>query len=361
MNILILNAGRGWGGIESHSVTLSSALIKRGHRVIIACSDDGNVRHNAVAAGLPVSNLKVLNACDIISILKIIRLASKENIDIILANLGKEYWPGAVAAMFLGKRIIFVRHQTDRIRKTTRWLINNHADVVAVSAAVKDALLVSGIKREKIHMVHNAVSLDRFNPSRIDRKAVRRELGVSEKDSLVGTVGKLHKGKGVYELLGAVAAIAKENAAVRLVFAGDGEEREKLEEEAERLGIRDMVIFTGLVKDVERIYAAMDIFVLPSNCSEAFGMVIIEAMAMGKPVIGTIVGGIPELITDGKNGIIVPPGDKKALAAAIREYLRDSDLSSRMAAAGRQAAESDFSDEGLGKRFEEVLETLKKL
>ncbi len=361
MNILILNAGRGWGGIESHSTTLSLALRRRGHRTIIACSEGGHVHQNAVQGGLPVDNIRVRNACDPISILKIMRLASKEKIDIIVANLGKEYWPAAVAARLLGRKIVFIRHQTDRIRSTTRWLIHNHVSaVVAVSSAVKKALIASGIKDDKIAVVPNSISLARFNPSLIDREQIRRELGVAGSDLLVGTIGKLHEGKGVYELLDAAVAIAAEGWPIKVIFVGDGPEKEGLEKRAEKRGMRGRAIFTGVRRDVERLYAAMDVFVLPSTCSEAFGMVIIEAMAMGKPVIGTEVGGIPELISDGRNGLLIPPGNAKALAAAIRKCMADRDLAARIAAGGRLTVESQFSEDALGERFEEVLERLGK-
>jgi glycosyltransferase involved in cell wall biosynthesis len=360
MNILLINVniGIGWGGIESHSDMLASTLARRGHKVVLGCGVEGSV---TVGTGtvLPSRKITIRNSGDIGAVIRIISVCRNENIDVIIANGGREYWPAALAAKLLGKKILFVRHQTDRIRKTTRWLIHAHvAAVVAVSGAVRQALSASGIRADKITVIHNSISLAKFDPSRIDREALRKELGIAGNESLIGTVGKLNRGKGVYELLRAVGMIAEGNGPVKLVFVGDGEEREGLGKEAERLGIRDKIIFTGVRKDVERIYAAMDIFVLPSTCDEAFGIVIIEAMAMGKPVIGTMVGGIPELIADRKNGILVPPGNEKALAAAIREYLTNSDLSARVAAAGRQTVESEFSDRTLGDRFEEVFKEL---
>jgi glycosyltransferase involved in cell wall biosynthesis len=207
-------------------------------------------------------------------------------------------------------------------------------------------------------LIHNGIPLEKFDPSHVDREAIREELGIAADEFLIGTIGKLNRGKGVYELLRSIGMIAKENSSVKLVFVGDGGEREGLGKEAERLGIGDKVIFAGVRKDVERMYAAMDIFVLPSTCSEAFGMVIIEAMAMGKPVIGTMVGGIPELITDRKNGILVPSGDEKALTEAIQKYLTDRDFSAQVASAGRQTVESEFSDKTLGDRFEELFRAL---
>jgi glycosyltransferase involved in cell wall biosynthesis len=355
MNVLIVNAGRGWGGIESHSVVLASDLAGKGHKVIVACSPRGHVRENAEAAALAVADLEVVNAGDLVSICKLRGIIRRENIGILIANSGKEYWPAAVAAKLLGRKIVFVRHQTDPIRKTTRWLINNHVDmVVAVSGAVRKALLESGIAEKKTKVIHNGVSLNRFDPSRIDRDAVRRELEIGTDDVVIGTVGKLHRGKGVYELLRAGAAIA-EKRPVTLLFVGDGPEREGIRREAERLGISKRVIVTGIRRDVERMYAALDVFVLPSVCDEAFGMVIIEAMAMAKPVVGTDVGGIPELISTGENGLLVPPGDITALREAIGTCLDNPAFAERIAMGGRRTAETAFSEETLGARFEKLL------
>jgi glycosyltransferase involved in cell wall biosynthesis len=358
MNVLIVNAGRGWGGIESHTVVLAADLAVKGHKVIVACSPRGHVRKYVEAAALAVEDLEVVNAGDLVSICKLAAIIRRENIGILIANSGKEYWPVGVAARLLRRRVVFVRHQTDRIRKTTRWLINNHVDrVVAVSGAVKKALLGSGIAERKIEVIHNGVSLNRFNPSRVDRGAVRRELGIIESDAVIGTVGKLHRGKGVYELLRAGACIAQ-NRPVALLFVGDGPEKEGIRREAERLGISERVIITGIRRDVERMYAAMDIFVLPSTCDEAFGMVIIEAMAMAKPVIGTEVGGIPELISPRENGLLVPPGDVTALREAITTCLDDPEFAVRIALGGRRTAQSVFSEETLGKRFEKLLSSI---
>lgn len=360
MNILLINVniGIGWGGIESHSDMLAATLAGRGHKVVLGCGVEGSL---AVGTGtvLPARRITIRNAGDIRAVMRILSICRGEDIDVIIANGGREYWPAALAAIFLGKKIVFVRHQTDRIRKTTGWLVHNHVTaVVAVSGAVRQALSASGIRADKITLIHNGIQLEKFDPSHIDREEIRKELGIAAGEFLIGTIGKLNRGKGVYVLLRAVGMIAAENSSVKVVFVGDGEEREGLGKEAQRLGIGDRVIFAGVRKDVERMYAAMDIFVLPSTCIEAFGMVLIEAMAMGKAVIGTEIGGIPELISDGKNGLLVPPGDAKALAAAIGKYLTDRDFSARISAAGRQTVESEFSDKTLGDRFEELFRAL---
>ena len=357
MNVLIVNAGRGWGGIESHSVVLASDLAGKGHKVIVACTPGGNVRTN-LDPSVPVADLEVVNAGDLPAIVRLARIIRSEGIEVVFANSGREYWPAAMAAALLGRKIVFVRHQTDRIRMTTRLLVNSRVDrVVAVSGAVKRALLGSGIDEEKITVIHNGVSLRRFDPSRFDRAGVRSELGIGAHDIVIGTVGKLHEGKGVYDLLRAGAGIA-DRRPVAVLFVGDGPERAGIRREADRMGLGKRVVITGIRHDVERMYAAMDIFVLASTCDEAFGMVIIEAMAMARPVVATTVGGIPELISPGGNGLLVPPADAEALRKAICSLLDDPESAGRIAQAGRKTAEDTFSEEALGKGFERLLASL---
>jgi glycosyltransferase involved in cell wall biosynthesis len=356
VNILILNGGRGWGGIESHTVTLASALSGRGHKVIVGCPRRGSVMKNAVAAGLPTRDIEVVNSGDIFALLKIISVASAEDIGVVIANLGKEYWPAAIAAMLLGIKVIFVRHQVDRLKNATCRFIARHVDgVVAVSNVVKDSLIDSGVPPGKIEVIYNAVDLIQFAPVAADRKDIRGELGLDPDDIVVGTAGKLEEGKGVFELLRAFALLSNDRHDLKLLFVGSGPEKTRMEKMAEQLSVRESVIFAGLRNDMARMYAAMDVFCLPSTCIEAFGMVIIEAMAMGKPVVATSVGGIPEVVQDGINGVLVSPGDPGALADAIRRLINDSVLSNRLAAKGRATVERYYSEEVTGRAFEDMI------
>lgn len=362
MNILLINInvgkGWGWGGIESHSETLAALLSKNGHKLIMGCWNEGSVR---VAGGLvlPSRRITIVNSGDIPAMVKIIRVCLKDAIQVIIANSGREYWPVAIAAKIAGTKVVFIRHQMDRLKKTTCWLVNNHVDrIVAVSGAVKDALIESGISHEKTDVIYNSIPLERFKPSLVQRNEVRRELGIEGDSIVMGTVGKLHQGKGVFELLSAVQRLMEKYPNVRLLFVGDGPERTRLEQEAQRLSMHNKVIFAGVRKDMERMYAAMDIFVLPSTCREAFGIVLIEAMAMGKPVIATTMGGIPEIIDDKVNGILVPPRDPDAISLAIAKYIEDSEFSRKVALEGRKLIEQKFSDKAMGDSFENVLRNL---
>jgi glycosyltransferase involved in cell wall biosynthesis len=362
MNILLINVnvgkGWGWGGIESHSETLAALFSQHGHKVVMGCWEEGSVR---VARGLflPSRRVTIVNSGDIPAIIKIIRICLKDAIQVIIANSGREYWPAAVAAKITGTKVVFIRHQMDRLKRTTCWLVNNQLDrVVAVSGAVKDALIDSGISYEKIKVIYNSIALERFSPDKVERDAVRRELGISSDNIVIGTAGKLNQGKGVFDLLSAVYRLVDKYPPVRLIFVGDGPERTRLEQEAQRLSMHEKVIFPGVRDDMERMYAAMDIFVLPSTCREAFGMVLIEAMAMGKPVIATPMGGIPEIVDDGVNGILVPPHDPDAIAQAIARYFEDGEFSRKVVLAGRKMVEQKFSDKAMGDCFENVLRNL---
>jgi glycosyltransferase involved in cell wall biosynthesis len=362
MNILLINInvgkGWGWGGIESHSETLAALLSKHGHKVVMGCWNEGSVR---VAGGLvlPSRRITIVNSGDIPAMVKIIRVCLKDAIQVIIANSGREYWPAAIAAKIARTKVVFVRHQMDRLKKTTCWLVNNHVDrVVAVSGAVKDALIESGISREKIDVIYNSIPLERFNPGTVERDAVRRELGIDSDSIVIGTAGKLNQGKGVFDLLSAVHRLMETYPNVRLIFVGDGSERTRLEQETQRLSMHDKVIFPGVRDDMERMYAAMDVFILPSTCREAFGMVLIEAMAMSKPVIATTMGGIPEIIDDEVNGVLVPPQDPDAIAHAIARYIEDGAFSRKVALEGRKLIEQKFSDKAMGDSFENILMNL---
>lgn len=360
MNILLVNINLGTptccGGIESHSDTLASILFGRGHNVIVGCWKGGSIEIGAGKLVLPSRRITIRNSGDLTAIFRIIRVSLKERIDVVIANAGREYWPAAVAAKVAGAKVIFIRHQTDRLKKTTCMLINNYVDrIVAVSSAVRNVLIKSGVSGNKIDVIHNSIDPERFNFNKIDRNKTRNELGIYKGDIVVGTAGSLSRGKGIYELLSAVSLLAEKYPALKLLFVGKGPEMKDIKREAENLFMKGRVIFTGMRRDIARMYAAMDIFVLPSTCEEAFGMVLIEAMSMGKPVIGTAVGGIPDIIRNNVNGTLIPPGDAGAIAEAIARYLDDEELCKRIASEGRNSALRNFSDDAMGDKFERII------
>jgi glycosyltransferase involved in cell wall biosynthesis len=354
MNILIINSSKGSGGIESHSVTLASALLKKKQTVYLACPAGSPVERNAMAHSVPVIDFSLTNPADIKAIFKLKNILSVTAADVLIVNLGKDYWPATVTAKLAGKRIVLIRHQADRLKKATRWLLSNHVNrIVAVSRFIRDWMVGYGIPFEKIQVIHNAVDFREFTSLYSERDQARKEFGIEADDVVIGFVGTMTEGKGIFELLKAFYALAFGHPRLKLLYVGDGPDMEELKKEAQVLQGR--VIFAGHRKDVARLYAAMDIFVLPSTCREAFGMALIEAMSMGKPVIATRTGGIPEIIEHRTNGLIVPPADYSALARAILELTEAPSLREKLALNAIESVALKFSDDVFGDSFTRLL------
>ena len=206
--------------------------------------------------------------------------------------------------------------------------------IIAVSQGVRDDIVRYGIPPEKFTVIHNGVDLSKMGWHAPQKRDERR----GKKERQILYMGRLVKQKGLDTLIRAMKIVRK-SGDVRLVIAGEGAQMEPLEKLAASLGLSDSIEFPGFVEDekVREIYAESDLFVLPS-VSEPFGMVLVEAMAGGLPCIGTDVGGIPEIIEHGRNGLIVPPGSVEALASGITELLRDDEKRERMAAEALKTA-----------------------
>jgi glycosyltransferase involved in cell wall biosynthesis len=169
--------------------------------------------------------------------------------------------------------------------------------------------------------------LTQFDPSKVSRRDARIRFGLAENDPAIGVLGRLDPQKGQEVLLRAAPEILKHTPSARFVIAGDetvGEQgyKSRLVELARELNIENSVVFHPFTDDVPEFMAAIDVFALPSF-AETFGYVLIEAMAMEKPIVATNAGGVPEIITDGKTGLLVEPKDPTALAAAILKILKD--------------------------------------
>lgn len=204
-----------------------------------------------------------------------------------------------------------------------------------------------------------------YIPSGIDLKAFNGVTGAAEKPAelvaaingkpVIGTVGRITKEKGFEVLLHAAHRLKREGLLFHLVWVGDGPERKAMEALARRLGLADWLLVTGVRDDVPRWVRGFDIFALPTLW-EGMGRVFLEAQAAGVPVVGTKVGGVPDVVVEGQTGFLVPPGDVEAFAEALKCLLIDPILRQRMGRAGRQFVDERFSVERMVKAIEEVYE-----
>jgi glycosyltransferase involved in cell wall biosynthesis len=252
-----------------------------------------------------------------------------------------------------GCRVVAARRSVPKERGVQRMLaelVVRAADRIVVNA---EMLRPSGRAGERTDVIPSGVDTDRFAPSST-RAAAKASLGLTAERPLIGTVGRLEPRKGTSTLLAALAVLragGRHDAA--LVVVGDGPLRAELAADAERLGVASHVQLLGDRSDVRDVLEALDVFVLPSR-TEGMSNALLEGMAMALPVVATAVGGTPEVIADGKSGLLVPADDPKAMAAAIARLLDDAAFATRLGAAARATVEERYGARNMVRRLEAV-------
>ena len=225
--------------------------------------------------------------------------------------------------------------------------------LICVSNAVANDLIVkSRINARKIKVIYNGIELDRFSRHQ-DISSFKAKFGLLETQRIIAIVGRLTYAKGHRYLLEAIGRLVESFPDIRCLIVGDGPLREELKVYAQKLGIMQNCIFMGTRDDVAQILSMLDIFVLPS-VSEGLPFVLLEAMAMQCAVVATNIGGINELVEDGRTGILVPPGDNQALAAALKELLQNRKKAQSLAACARLEVEQRFTLQRTLKETQEV-------
>ncbi len=212
--------------------------------------------------------------------------------------------------------------------------------MIALSEAeTNDYVAFSVATPDKIVTIHSGVDIGRYMKAEVDIEDKKRSLGLNPKELVVGTVGWLLPIKGPMYLLKAMGRVWQNYPGVTLVYVGKGDLEGELRAEVLRMGASDRVIFLGWRDDIPEIMHALDIFVLPS-LNEGMGRVLVEAMASGKPIVASSVGGILDLVKHGQNGLLVRPGDVNGLYLAIGKLVVDKELRDEMGRAGRTVAQN---------------------
>ncbi len=225
-----------------------------------------------------------------------------------------------------------------------RWLARRTSWLIGLTDAERQDHLRRGVgRRDRFAVIPSGIDVDRFRKARSAGKVIPDWFGCPPDSTIIGSIGWLTDIKGHRFLVEAVAELKKEHSAIHLVIVGSGDQRDALIAQAERAGIRQAVHLIGHRDEVDACLAGMDCFVLPS-LNEGMGRALIEAMAAGLPVVASRVGGIPALIEDGINGLLVPARDGRALAEALCLILRDPQRARRM---GEKAAGSIGQEYGV--------------
>ncbi len=242
--------------------------------------------------------------------------------------------------------VVHMHAPVTELSRPTLWGMRHAAAIFAVSESVRSDLIATGLSAEKIYTIHNAVDAAFFDPDKItgSRPAIRDRFGIPRNAPVAGIVARMNPWKGQYELIGAVSRLREKFPDLHVMILGADvpEMRTDFEKRAREGGIADRVHFGGFQKDVRPWLHEFDLFVHPSY-GEPFGLSIAEAMAMRKPVIACGTGGVPEIITHGRDGWLVEERSTEAVATAIATLLNDGDLRRQLGERGRETVLHRFS------------------
>ena len=244
------------------------------------------------------------------------------------------------------------RVRSEEDRRVLHILTSRMDHLIAVSRSIVEKLHQEGRDTIPISLIHNGVDLQRYD-HQDPCCTLHEEYGLPEGSPIVGVIARLEPEKGHPTLIEAWPAVVAAVPDATLLVVGEGSRRDALEEQAKELGVERRIVFAGRRDDVPAVTAALDVAVLPSY-REALGLTVLEAMALSRPVVASSVGGIPEMVEDGVTGLLVPPRDPAALAAAIVRLLRDHPLADMLGRAGHDLVHERFCIELMVREVERI-------
>lgn len=341
---LLSNHGHVAGGGEISLLDLAATLDRSRWMPTLIAPGEGEVAARGRAIGLdtrivplPTVRRPTWQVCRSVAALRHVRRETGARL--LHANGSRAMLFAALAAARRACPVIWHVRVGDREPLLDRLLARRAAVIVVNSEAVRRRF--AWVKPPKVRVVYNGVDLPRYAPCRPSGET-RAAWGVPAAAPLIMSVGRFVAYKGYQDLIDAAAVVHREVPEARWVLVGDGELRPALTARAAEHGLDKHVHFLGWRDDVPALLAQGDLFVMPSH-GEHFGRVVVEAMAMAKPVVATDAGGVPEIVQDGETGLLVPAADPAALARAMTRLLRDRAAAQRMGWAGRRRVEERFS------------------
>jgi len=347
--VLQLLATGGTGGAQESVGVLLVHLDRSRFEVEAVCLADGRTVHRLRELGIGVTVIPPKD--DESTVRELAAYLRRREIDLLHAHLFRAELLGTRAAQVAGTPVVVATAHSSRVRSpadiAALAAVTPSIDrLIAPSGAVAAKVRAEGRGAAEITVVPNGVDLDRFSPHRSSQEMaeVRASLGIPPGAFLIGVVARLEPEKGHRYLLEALPAIVNAVPDAWLLLVGEGSQTDALRALAGSLpfAARQRIVFAGFQTDVEAVTQALDLAVLPS-LREAQGLALLEAMAARRPVVASAVGGIPETIRDGVDGLLVPPADPDALATAMVRLARDPRLRDRLAASGRRRVVDRFS------------------
>ncbi|MBO8164471.1 MAG: glycosyltransferase [Brevibacillus sp.] len=358
--VLHVIGGGEFGGAEQHILNLLSSIPQDEFAAQVVCFYDSVFAGKLRDAGIPVVVLNQYGRFDIRLLGGLKQVMRSYQPDIVHSHGVKANFFARLAARGSGSAVLTTVHSYLRydyvqplaylivslMEKLTRPLSHHF---IAVSTAIQDILHKEGIAREKVSLIYNGINIKPFRCTgqrEVNRTRLRSEWGIPEDAFVYGTVARFVPVKGLSYMIEAFAQAAKRLAplSARLVMIGDGPERSLLEETAERLGVREQVVFTGFRSDIPACLHTFDAFVM-SSLHEGLAYTVLEAVASEVPIVATAVGGIKEFVEPERTGLLVPSASADQLAQAMQRIAEDADLRAELAAAAFYKLKQSFTIE----------------
>jgi glycosyltransferase involved in cell wall biosynthesis len=327
--------GDSFGGLEMQTVKKAKDAVERGHNAIVACTKSSRVENYAKSLGLETENINInIKYIDLFAAWRLSQIFKRHHIDICIVGSTK-ILSIAVYAKMLSKSktaVFLFQHMQSGINKKDffhNYIYKNLDGAIVLTEQMKQMLLdTTIIDEKKIAIIPHGVDSDLFNPDKYNKIECRRKFNLPEDKFIIGYVARIDRHKDQITSIRALAEAKLENAI--LVFAGSIDDvykdyYEELKSEIEKLSLSEKVIFLPFTDEVPALMNSFDIFAMPSR-SETFGLVIIEAMAAGLPVIAVNSGGVPEIITHNYNGFLFGQSNVKELAEYFRLLYKDENL-----------------------------------
>jgi len=341
---LHIDTERTWRGGEQQALYLTKGLKARGHPVTVVAQPGSPFAQRAGEAGLSVVEIAMRGEADLAAVLKLRTLIKGRDVDIVHMHTSHAHTLGCAAARMARRGKTVVARRVDfSVRKHRLsiykylWGVDRY---VAVCHAIRRVLINDGVPGDKIGVVHSGIELETFLGA--EPKDLRPEFGVPADVPVIGNVAFMADHKGQRYFVEAVPAILEKVPDARFFVVGDGELRDDLERLSATLGIGERLIFPGFRTDVPQFLQMFDVFVMSSHM-DGLCNAVLQAMAMDVPVVGTDAGGIPEMVNDGKTGLLVPPRNPEAIAEAVLRLLNDQDLGGKLVSNARSLFDDDFT------------------
>lgn len=354
MRILHIDTERGWRGGERQTLWLAQSLQRRGHGSVVAARPNEPLAERARGAGLEVVPCSPSFEADPVAVLGLRRRLRELRIDVVHAHTGHAVGLGALATLGTMVKLVVSRRVDFPLRRNagTRWKYGRAAAIIAISNAVADVLIRSGVAENRIAVIPDGVDMQRTIARATPETLL--SLGVRSGAPLVVQVAQLVPHKDPLNFVRAIAAVRERVPLLQALLVGDGPLRVEVADAIRTLRLEGTLHATGYRQDADALLAAADVVVLSSR-EEGMGSVLLDSLFLGKPIAATRAGGIPEVISHEMTGLLSPVSDSAALGANVASLLEDRGLATRLATAARARADS-FSMERLTDRTLTVYE-----